>query len=54
MKKYLIGMSIATYVEYEIEAESEQEARDKAYDSADILDIDDWDYTIEEISEINN
>jgi hypothetical protein len=54
MKKYLIGMSIATYVEYEIEAESEQEARDKAYDNADILDIDDWDYTIEEISEINN
>ena len=54
MKKYLIGMSITAYVEYEIEAESEEEARDKAYDNADILDIDDWDYTIEEISEINN
>lgn len=54
MAKYLIGVSVAAYVNYEVEAESEEEARDKVYDNIDIYEIDDWSCSIEEIEEINN
>ena len=54
MAKYLVGMTVSAYVDYEVEANSEEEAREKAYNEIDTFEIDDWNIRIEDVNEIDD
>lgn len=51
--KYLVGINIRTFCDFEIEAENEDEAREKAIEEAILIDkMNDFDYDVEFIEEI--
>lgn len=47
MAKYLVSMTMRSYVEVEVEAENEEEARSLAFEEVDPFMVDDWDYDID-------
>ena len=49
MAKYLVGVVMATCVEIEVEADSEEEAKELAYEKADPFDAVEWDYDINSV-----
>ena len=51
--KYLVGVNVRTYCVFEIEAENEDEAREKAIEEDIPIDrMDNFDYDVEFIEEI--
>ena len=46
MAKYIVEVIMSTCVAVEVEAQSEREAQELAYEKADPFDVDDWDYDI--------
>lgn len=51
--KYLVGVNVRAFCDFEIEAENEDEAREKAIEEAILIDrMDDFDYDVEFIKEI--
>lgn len=51
--KYLVGVNVRGLYDFEIEAENEDEAREKAIEEAILMDrIDDLDYNVDFIKEI--
>lgn len=46
MAKYIVEVVMATCVAVEVEANSEEEAQELAYEKADPFIVDDWDYDI--------
>ena len=49
MAKYLVNVIMSTCVEIEVEASDETEAQTLAFEEADPLMADDWDYDIDSI-----
>ena len=51
--KYLVGVNVRTYCAFEIEAENEDEAREKALEEDILIDrIDTFDYDVDSIEEV--
>ena len=46
MAKYIVEVVMATCVAVEVEAQSEEEAQELAYEKADPFEVDEWDYDI--------
>jgi hypothetical protein len=55
MAKYLVGVEISTYVEIEVDADDEQEAREIArLEAADPSTCDDWSYSVDYVECIDD
>ena len=54
MAKYTVWISFSGWYAYNVEADSEEEARDIALEEADVEDCDSWDYNVEDIEEDDN
>ena len=46
MAKYIVEVVMATCVAVKVEANSEEEAQELAYEKADPFTVDDWDYEV--------
>ncbi len=53
MKKYEVWVNFSGCAKYVVEAESSAEAREIALSEADAFDCDEWDYELDEVSEID-
>lgn len=54
MARYTVWISFSGCAAYDIEADSEDEARDIAIEEADVNDCDEWDYSVDDIEEDDN
>ena len=56
MAKYKVWIRFSGCYGYDVEADSEEEARDIAFRESDINDCDEWDYDVDDVEEktINN
>lgn len=50
--KYLVGVNVSAFYNFEIEAENEDEAREKALEEVVVDRMDSFDYDVESIEEI--
>ena len=53
MAMYKVWINFSGCASYEVEAESENEAIDKAMSEAEVSDCDEWDYSFDSIEEEN-
>ena len=54
MAKYLVNVIMSSYVEVEVDAQNEEEARTLAFEEADPFMVDDWDYDIDSMEKEND